>query len=189
MNQEQAPRNQTSLRLELAQEGDLRSYVQLVQPVQDRLFAYAFLLTGSVQDAEDCLQRGVKSARDDLAMMGSANMERFLLRHVRRETLDLLSIRAYEPQSRVDRAAGAATIEEALEVNDPDSLGAIAMPLLQGLASEERDCFVLAVALGLSPEGLEYVTGADREVGLARLRRALGELKASERVFSNREAT
>lgn len=185
MSREQAPRNQTSLRLEIAQEGDLRAYVQLVQPLLDRLFAYAFLMTGSIQDAEDCVQRGLKSARDKLTDIGSLSVERFVLRHVRREVLSLIMARPYSPPPAVPAGPNAPTIETALRVGDSDSLGAIALPLLQGLPTEERDTFLLAVLLGLGTEGVHAVTEVEPAVSAARLKRALRDLEESGRVYSS----
>jgi DNA-directed RNA polymerase specialized sigma24 family protein len=174
MSTSENPKTKTSILLEIAQQGDLRSFAQLVRPMHEALYAYAYLMMGSVAEADDVLRSGLSIARASLKGIGERDFDVFALHHVREVALRLLRGRPWQPP--FEGGVGG-RLSRALEDGDGDAVATLMVPQLRALSVEERDAFVMIGILALGPRLVIAVAGVEDIVIEARLNRAIARLE------------
>ena len=146
------------------------------EPHRDRLFGVAYRMTGSVADAEDCVQEAfVRWQRADRAAV--ANDEAFLVRTVSRLAIDRQRQTARRRETYVgpwlpepivapvgDGSGGGA--DPADDAALADSLSFAFLVLLDRLSSAERAAFILHDVFSVPFD--EIATTLDREVDACR---------------------
>jgi RNA polymerase sigma-70 factor (ECF subfamily) len=165
-----------------AQRGDAAAYEEIVHRYQQVAFRTAYLITGSVPDAEDAAQDGfVKAYRALATFRPSAEPRPWLLRIVanearnrvrstgRRQALELRVSGSYRP-------GGAAPSPEAAAVASEDRQRLL--KLVNELSDEDRLVIASRYFLDLSGEETAAALGIPEGTVKSRLSRALARLRA-----------
>jgi RNA polymerase sigma-70 factor (ECF subfamily) len=152
------------------------SAIDRFTPHRDRLFGVAYRMTGSVNDAEDCVQEAfVRWERTDRDVV--ENDEAFLVRTVTRLSIDRQRQTARRRETYVGPwlpeplispigAAGALSVDPADEAEIADSLSFAFLVMLDRLSASERAAFILHDVFGVPFD--EVATTLDRETEACR---------------------
>lgn len=172
VNPAQRPRH--PIEVELAQQGDLRAFIKLVGPIHDRLYAYAFLMCGSAEEADRCVHQGVLLSQRTIKDIGELSPLAFFVHQTRRVVMSYLRQQPIHPH-QVHPDTGR-VLKEAVQNEDAETILVALQPLLASLSIEERDAYVLAVVLGLGRGVVESITRTPENVIENRLARACERL-------------
>lgn len=167
--------------VQLAQEGDVSAYEQLVRRFQEVAFRTAYLVTGNAAEAEDAAQEAFVKAYYALARVHpGAPFRPWLLRIVANEASNRrraagrrasLALRAGDGSD----AEGAAPSPETLSI--AHERRAVLLDALRDLREEDRRIIAYRYFLDLSEAEMATALACPRGTVKSRLARALGRLK------------
>lgn len=139
-----------------------------------RVFAYASLMTGSREEANQCLRLGYQAAMRKAASIGTVRPEVFVMRIVRERVLD--AVRPRPMATARDAKTTGAEFRAAIQKRDKETVADLVFQALQGMPFDEREVFVLSVVLGYTPALSEQITGDHVPMLQARLFRACEQM-------------
>lgn len=157
--------------LNLAKEGDTRSVIQLFEPFYQRIYTYAYLLCGNIEDAEEVVHAGLHDAVQAISEL-KGNSETFALKHIREHALRKIRQQGYKPPSQGVLLA----LARAMEYHDEEGVVTNLTAALDLLSVEEKEAFILAAVLDYSPVLAQEITGVKPEIVQSRLTRAFNRL-------------
>lgn len=160
--------------LRQAKQGDMRSVIQLLEPSYQRIYTYAYLLCGTVQDAEEVVHAGLHAAIDAISSL-RGNIEAFVLSHVREFAFRRVRQQGHRPPGNEVLLA----LSAAMERRDEGEIASNLIEALDLLSIEEREAFVLVAVLNYSPVLSQEITGVRPSVVQSRLTRACQRMSSA----------